>query len=382
MKGRVLQFLKDNIVSFCLYSFFIIGINLIFASSAKFHTSGISYEGYETITYQLVIPAMISIILSSINVCSYRFNKDKVDAYYQFPISKKRFFLERFFTTFILILIVFTVSYLISVAFIAAKNYEGPQSEYQVETFLYYNYIWYVPFYFCGAYVLFVTFSISTFLCYFATCKNNGIFNVLFGLLALFVIPTAVFGVFARFNLLPELENAEDFTLSMTSTGYFYNFTPFAVNNVFADIFGPLLYNGNSILRGLDILNLVLSLVLGAGSFIYIVLKKEMPAEKAGDKGTDNNFIKVLIHVVFYFGFIMVALRTSYGIPEYDSLPIMNLVLAFLISLSYLGCLFAYFKTVKLSKTTRIIYGAYIAMTIVVEIICFNVTAISYKTVY
>ena len=258
-------------------------------------------------------PLLISTSVMPLVVYSYRFNKRKSDIYYLFSLKENELKNTRLILGLVSILIITTVLYWLSMLILGIRYNIAKDlnpSKYN------WNWIQIIPLYFMTIVIGITNYFVSS---YLINLGNNILDSIIYyflgeTILCLIVIVPLLLIYKYNDSILPY----QNFF-----TSSFKTLCTFSLGEGLHHIFYPLLNNEKYLMDDMNniicIICLVISIILGIISSIYVIIKKDPSGEYSGSYKQRDLMTKIIPYVAFFFfnNYIIInLLGSSYVIFE------------------------------------------------------------------
>ncbi len=341
-----------------LIAFLLLFLSFIITCS----TSNVSYRYYEGGSFvsqpssnliAISIPLTLVAVIFPLFVYDYRFKKTQADTFMQAPLKRNRLRLTRLLLGLSMIMIIFTIVYVIGVLIVFFRQVTTPDLYEQG------GYIFKIRFfdyrYYIAAYFFLLAFaSLEYFISSFIVLLSDNVLDAIFLLLFVDIIRA----------LLP----FSFYTYSTTMLNNIYNGYNSFQGSWLANAASPLLVMlypekiFSSFIIGKEaliftnfsdyvsfIFYLVAYLLMGVSSVIYVVLSSDPSGEYVGRPGPRRNIIGFIPHLtIFSIG----LLTLSYIQMQ----PLAETIIFLVIALIYYCCLALYYRRFRLPRFAFISY--------------------------
>jgi hypothetical protein len=270
--------------------------------------------GAPAVTYFHTL-SFIFACIAPIFVYRYRFNKRKVDTFYQLPLKEKEFRNTRIILALLIQIAILTIFYWICVLILFSKQIPAIESMRTMYPnadqtgLIAFNYIYYVPYYFMLIAVTAGTYFISCFATYLS---NNLITCVFYILVAWFLLGFTCYGGYIIVAKLSGGSHNYITYMSLTYSPY-----PVGLGNglygLFMNWIDPKHYlaiNDNGQVARI-IVSLSESVVFGITSAIYCLLVREPSGENAGSNDGVYKWTCFTPHAAFFIIGLLLVRFTS-----------------------------------------------------------------------
>lgn len=319
-------------------------LTVVLCSIAIFSTTDVSfimryniYDGVQSLNPRFVNPdpaylgltifffaTMMLLPLFSMN---YRYSLAKSDVYRQVAFKEKHIRYAEHLSTLVTVLISFTVAYIILVGSLAVANtitvasFNKPADQYGVYTAGYYNYIYYIPLYFCIIVLGVAQYFISYLIVSRSNCVRNSVIVLILGELALMSMFFLINDYIDNHDHLP----ADAFIYTGASVAFpifllYRIFTPAILynENWFVDLYESRSYTNYPYAVFTLVTSAIIFLGLAVLGLIAFIKEKDPSGEFAGKTNTKKPYQEIIFHVGFaLFGLFITQAAISMNVVSY-----------------------------------------------------------------